>query len=141
MLVDKQTGTVWYVPGGRSTIGCMLSDARCHYPFANDDHSGSLALAFETVLERAGDADVWLLRYDADQPLTMNQLLREQPGYNQLRPVHTGKVYACNVSRSMFYEETPFRPDLLLHDFITILHAPDTTDVHPDSLRYYHHVK
>ena len=79
VLVDKQTGTVWYVPGGRSTIGCMLSDARCSYPFANDRHSGSLALAFETVLERAGDADVWLLRYDADQPLTMSQLLSPPP--------------------------------------------------------------
>lgn len=141
VLVDKQTGTVWYVPGGRSTIGCMLSDARCSYPFADDNHSGSLALAFETVLERAGEADVWLLRYDADQPMTMSQLLREQPGYHQLRPVHNGQVFACNVKKSMFYEETPFRPDLLLHDLITILHAPYPTSIHPDSLRYYHLVR
>ena len=138
VLMDKQTGSVWYVPGGRSTIGHMLQDAHCRYPWAHDDHSGSLALPFESVLEQAGEADVWLLRYDAALPLTMAQLLSEQPGYGQLRPVRQGQVYACNVATSMFYEETPFRPDLLLRDFISILH-PDTTNATP--LRYYHRVE
>lgn len=138
VLMDKQTGSVWYVPGGRSTIGHMLQDAHCRYPWAHDDHSGSLALPFESVLEQAGEADVWLLRYDAAQPLTMAQLLSEQPGYGQLRPVRRHEVYACNVATSMFYEETPFRPDLLLRDFISILH-PDTTNTTP--LRYYHKVR
>ena len=122
----------------RSTIGHMLQDAHCRYPWAHDDHSGSLALPFEAVLEQAGEADVWLLRYDAAQPLTMAQLLSEQPGYGQLRPVRRHEVYACNVATSMFYEETPFRPDLLLRDFISILH-PDTTNTTP--LRYYHRVE
>ncbi len=138
VLMDKQTGSVWYVPGGRSTIGHMLKDAHCRYPWAHDDHSGSLALPFEAVLEQAGEADVWLLRYDAAQPLSMAQLLSEQPGYGQLRPVRRREVYACNVATSMFYEETPFRPDLLLRDFISILH-PDTTNTTP--LRYYHKVR
>ena len=138
VLMDKQTGSVWYVPGGRSTIGHMLQDAHCRYPWAHDDHSGSLALPFEAVLEQAGEADVWLLRYDAAQPLSMAQLLSEQPGYGQRRPVRQGQVYACNVATSMFYEETPFRPDLLLRDFISILH-PDTTNATP--LRYYHRVE
>lgn len=139
VLVDKQTGSVWYVPGGRSTIGCMLADAHCDYPFSSDDHSGSLSLPFETVLERCGEADVWLLRYDADSPLTMNQLLSEQPGYTQLRPVRNGHVFACNVKKSLFYEETPFRPDLLLRDFIAILHAENLSDTL--ALRYYHKVE
>lgn len=134
VLMDKQTGSVWYVPGGRSTIGRMLADAQCQYPFAADDHSGSLSLPFETVLERAGGADLWLLRYDAAEPLTRQQLLSQHPGYNQLRAAHEGRIYACNVSTSMFYEETPFRPDLLLQDFITILH-PDLPGSSP--LRYY----
>jgi iron complex transport system substrate-binding protein len=122
VLVDKQVGTVWYVPGGRSTIGQMLADAQCRYPFAKDDHSGSLPLSFETVLEKAGNADVWLFRYDADNPMTLPQLLTEQRGYDQLRPVATGQVYGCNVRTSLFYEQSPFRPDLLLRDFIQILH-------------------
>jgi iron complex transport system substrate-binding protein len=138
VLMDKQTGSVWYVPGGQSTIGRMLSDAHCRYPFANDDHSGSLPLPFETILERCGDCDVWLLRYDSSEPLTMQQLLSEQAGYKELRPVRNGQVYGCNVQTSMFYEESPFRPDLLLQDFIHILH-PDIPNLPP--LRYYEKVK
>ena len=134
VLMDKQTGSVWYVPGGRSTIGRMLDDAGARYPFAQDEHSGSLPLPFETVLERSGDADVWLFRYDNQQPITRQQLLAEQPGYSQLRPVHEDELYGCNVATSMFYEESPFRPDLLLQDFIQILH-PDLQGLPP--LRYY----
>lgn len=135
VLMDKQTGSVWYVPGGRSTIGQMLADAGADYPFATDDHSGSLALPFEAVLERAGDAPVWLFRYDSQNTLTRQQLLAEHPGYKQLAPVATGQLYGCNVSTSMFYEESPFRPDLLLADFIAILHPEMAAG--NSSLRYY----
>jgi iron complex transport system substrate-binding protein len=138
VLVDKVTGSVWYVPGGRSTIGQMLSDAGARYPWASDDRSGSIALPFETVLERAGDCDVWLLRYSGQQPLTRQQLLSEHRGYNQFRSFREGRVYGCNVEQSMFYEDSPFRPDLLLSDFIKILH-PDIPDL--PALRYYHTVE
>ena len=138
VLVDKVTGSVWYVPGGRSTIGQMLSDAGARYPWASDDRSGSIALSFETVLERAGDCDVWLLRYSGQQPLTRQQLLSEHRGYNQFRSFREGRVYGCNVEQSMFYEDSPFRPDLLLSDFIKILH-PDIPDL--PALRYYHKVE
>ena len=138
VLMDKQTGSVWYVPGGQSTIGQMLQDAQSNYPFTDDEHSGSLALPFEAVLEKAGEADVWLFRYDAPQPITRQQLLSEQPGYPQLRPMRKDQLYGCNVTTSMFYEETPFRPDLLLQDFIHILH-PDIPNL--PSLRYYHKVE
>ena len=134
VLMDKQTGSVWYVPGGRSTIGQLLQDAACHYPFADDEHSGSLPLSFESVLEKAGEADVWLFRYDSDTPLTLSQLLKEQRGYHQLRPVREHHVYGCNVRTSLFYEQSPFRPDYLLQDIIQILRP----ELHAgDSLRYY----
>lgn len=138
VLPDKQTGSVWYVPGGRSTIGQMLKDAGCRYPFADDEHSGSLPLPFETILEKAGDSDIWLFRYDAVRPITRSQLMSEQVGYPQLRAAQTGQLYGCNVTTSMFYEEAPFRPDLLLQDFIQILH-PDIPNM--PSLRYYHKVE
>ena len=138
VVVDKQVGSVWYVPGGRSTIGQMIKDAGGQYPWADDEHSGSLSLPFETVLEKASDAEVWLFRYDSDQAMTSEQLLAEKEGYSQFRAFQTGELYGCNVATSLFYEESPFRPDWLLSDFIQILH-PDITNLPPP--RYYHKVK
>ena len=134
VLIDKLVGSVWYVPGGRSTIGQMVQDAGGQYYWANDDHSGSLSLPFESVLEHSGEAQVWLLRYSSDHAMTLSELLGEQPYYNQLTAYRTGEVYGCNVEQSLFYEQSPFRPDYLLSDFIQILH-PDITNLPP--LRYY----
>lgn len=134
VLVDKITGSVWYMPGGRSTIGQMLQDAGGRYPWATDNQSGSLSLPFETVLERAGESDVWMLRYSADHDLRQAELLSEFHGYSQLKAFRQHEVYGCNVEQSHFYEDTPFHPDRLLCDFLQILH-PDIIGLPP--LRYY----
>lgn len=134
VVVDKQVGSVWYVPGGRSTIGQMIKDAGGRYPWTADEHSGSLSLPFETVLERAGEAEVWLFRYDSDQPMRRGQLLDEKEGYSQFQAFQAGEVYGCNVRMSHFYEESPFRPDWLLNDFIQIFH-PGIDQI--ESLKYY----
>ena len=138
VLMDKQTGSVWYVPGGRSTIGQMITDANARYPWANDNHSGSLSLPFETVLEKAGHCPLWLLRYSSDHNLSLRELQAEHHGYPQLTAFAHGSVYGCNVELSRFYEETPFRPDWLLNDFIVMLH-PEIQGLH--ALRYYHKVE
>ena len=138
VIVDKVVGSVWYMPGGRSTIGQMLQDAGGDYPWADDDQSGSLALPFETVLERGGEADVWMLRYSSDHPWDYRELLSGHHGYSQLRAFRQKEVYGCNVEQSHFYEETPFHPDRLLNDFLQILH-PDIIGLAP--LRYYKKLK
>ncbi len=122
VLMDKQTGSVWYVPGGNSSIGKMITDACADYGWSDDEHSGSLALPFERILEKAGDATVWLFRYNAPQPITYASLLSEHHGYNQFKPFREKRAYGCNTATSTFYEDTPFHPNLLLRDFITILY-------------------
>ena len=134
VLVDKVTGSVWYVPGGKSTLGQLIHDAGGLYPWASDAHSGSVSLPFEAVLEKAGETDTWLFRYSSDHDISYQELLSEHHGYNQFRAFRNRQVYGCNVERSLFYEESPFRPDWLLNDFIRILH-PEQEGL--DSLRYY----
>ena len=75
-----------------------------------------------------------MFRYDGDKAITPSQFLAENDGYNQFRAFQTGELYGCNVRTSRFYEESPFRPDRLLGDFIQILH-PDMKGLPP--LRYY----
>ena len=134
VLLDNVTGSVWYVPGGKSTIGQMIQDAGGNYPWAADEHSGSVSLPFENVLEKAGETDVWLFRYSSDHDITYDELRSEHHGYNQFKAFRDKNVYGCNVELSPFYEETPFRPDWLLNDFIHILH-PELEGLAP--LRYY----
>lgn len=134
VLIDKMVGSVWYVPGGKSTLGQMIKDAGGRYPWATDEHSGSLSLPSETVLERAGDAEVWMYRYSSDHEQTYSELQSGYHGYKQLKAFADKQVYGCNVEKTLFYEESPFRPDLLLSDFIQILH-PDSP--HTTPLRYY----
>ena len=134
VLLDKVTGSVWYVPGGQSTIGQMIQDAGGDYPWAKDEHSGSVSLPFEAVLEKAGEADVWLFRYSSDHDITYAELSAEHHGYDQFSAFRQKNVYGCDVERSPFYEESPFRPDWLLNDFIRILH-PEIEGLEP--LRYY----
>lgn len=122
VLMDKQTGSVWYVPGGKSTIGKMITDAQADYAWAKDDHSGSLALPFERVLESAGHASVWLFRYNSPKSFTYASLLSEHQGYAQFDAFKNQQAYGCNTATSTFYEDTPFHPNLLLRDFITILY-------------------
>jgi iron complex transport system substrate-binding protein len=134
VLVDKVTGSVWYVPGGKSTIGQMIQDANGSYPWAGDAHSGSVSLPFETVLERAGEADVWLFRYSSNHDITYHELTSEHHGYGQFRAFKSREVYGCDVERSPFYEESPFHPERLLNDFMAIFH-PELEGLAP--LRYY----
>ena len=138
VIVDKVVGSVWYMPGGRSTIGQMLQDAGGQYPWATDDQSGSLSLPFETVLERGGESDVWMLRYSSDHDWDYKELLSGHRGYSQLKAFRQHEVYGCNVEQSHFYEDTPFHPDRLLCDFLQILH-PDIIGLPP--LRYYKKLK
>lgn len=121
-IMDKLTGSVWYVPGGQSTIGRLIQDANIQYPWNDDTHSGSLALPFESVLEQGEEASLWFFRYNARTATTLKALLTEGSGYKQFRAFQSGAVYGCNTGTTTFYEDTPFHPDLLLRDFICIAH-------------------
>ena len=133
-VTEMLTGPAWYVPGGRSTTGRLFRDAGGDYAFASMPHSGAVPLAFEAVFDKAGEADVWLIKYNSPHDMTYPRLRAEHAGYAAFKAFRRRNVYGCNTARVPFYEETPFRPDLLLSDFIQILH-PDIQDL--GGLRYF----
>ena len=137
VITERKTGGVWYVPGGQSTIGQMLKDARAHYAFADDHQAGSLSLSFETVLDRAGQSDVWLFKYN-EHPATLQELAAEYSGYRQFKAFRTHNVYACDCMRRPYFEQVSFHPDRLLSDIIQIVH-PDIAGFAP--MQYYERLK
>lgn len=134
ILSELKSGSAWYVPGGRSTVGRLFSDACGRYAFADDTHSGSVPLSFETVFDKAGDADVWIIKYNRDRDMTYSELQADYIGYAGFKAFKTKNIYGCNTDKVPFYEETPFRPDYLLSDLIQILH-PEIGDL--GGLRYF----
>ena len=136
-FTERKMGSIWYVPGGRSTIAQLLRDARVTYPFADDTHSGSLALSFETVLNEAGNSDIWLIKYN-HHPNTRQALLAEEAGYAQFKAFQRGKVFGCDCAAVPYYEEVDFHPDRLLNDILQIAY-PTLNGLAP--LRYYHRMK
>ena len=93
LLMDKQTGSVWYMPGGKSTVGRLISDASVDYPWSGNDDSGSLALPFETVLDKGAACDVWLFRYNSPHDISYDELLSENQGYSQFKAFKNRQAY------------------------------------------------
>ena len=133
VIIDMKIGSVWYVPGGQSTQGRLWADANASYPFAGDTHSGSLALSFETVFDKGGEADIWAIRYNQPMPMTYRQLAADFHGNAELKAFRQRNVYGCNTASNLFYEETPFHPNWLLRDYIQICHP----EIDLGGLRYF----
>lgn len=124
IITEKLTGTTWYVPGGRSSAGKLIADANGGYAFAADTHSGSLAMSFEAILDKAGNADVWVFNHSGTAPMTYPDLLSEYRGYESIKAFKNQNIWFVNSSQVPYFEEISFRPDFLLRDYIILLH-PD----------------
>lgn len=124
VFADLKSGATWYVPGGRSTVGRTFADAGADYVFSDLKNSGSSPLSFETVYEKAKDADIWLIKYNMPEDKTYRDLKNDYAPYVGFRAFRERRVYGCNTGRVPYYEETPFHPEWLLEDLIKIFH-PD----------------
>ena len=135
VLPDRKVGPVWYLPGGESSVGLLYKDAHGVYAYAKDKHSGSLSMPFETVLDKFGQSDFWILSYRGD--FNRAKLLAEFQGYSMLKPCRTGEIYGCKVDSIPYFEEVSWRPDWLLSDLIQLFHP----DLQIAPMHYYHKLK
>ena len=135
ILTERKTGNVWYVPGGKSTMGILLRDAHAKYIFADDQHSGSLSMSPEQIIAKGNQIDVWAFKYFGGNALTKNDLLAEYQGYQALKAFQTGTVYETDTSCEPYFELTSFHPEILLREF-TILSHPEAGDKF-GKLRFY----
>lgn len=134
VLMDTRYMGSWNMPGGKSFMANMLADAGANYPWADDESTSFMPLAFETVLDKAGDADVWLIRYFDSNDMTYQSLEREYKPYSYFEAFKKRNIYGCNTTYAGFYEDLPIHPDYILKDFAAIFHP----DLFPGYvLKYY----
>ncbi len=134
VMCDLKSGATWYTPGGRSSIAGIYADAGASYIFREDKRSGSIPLPFETIFERGQQTHFWLIRYNQPTDKTYGELEQDFAGYAGFRAFRERNIYGCNTHKIPFYEEVPFRPELLLRDLIKIFH-PGLQKEH--QLRYF----
>lgn len=122
VMCELKSGSAWYVPGGRSTTGKLYKDAGGDYVFEHYPNSGAVPLSFETIFDKAQEADVWVMKYNQPTDKTLSGIREDYSPYTRFKAYQQKKVYGCNTAYRRYYEDFPFHPDLVLKDLIRIFH-------------------
>jgi iron complex transport system substrate-binding protein len=130
-VADKPTvmsgivyGNAWFLPGGQNYASRILYDAGCAYLWEENTSNGYLELSFESVYEKAHDADLWI---GVGNYTTLKELEGGDHRYAQFKPFRTRSVYTYDARKgakggSEFLELGYLRPDLILKDLVKIAH-------------------
>ena len=129
MFQDK-----WYLPKGTSWGSQLLKQAKGNYLWYASTGTGSLALSFETVFDKAKDAEIWIT---SGQYKSLAEMKKANPHYEQFVAFKTKKVYSFVRKEKnggiLYYELAPNRPDLVIKDIVKILHP----ELLPDHRLYF----
>ena len=114
----------WYLPKGTSWGSLLLSQANADYLWKGTTGTGSLSLSFETVFEKAQNADVWIT---SGQFSNLKEMTDSNPHYDQFKAFQDKNVYSFSGKKGktggiLYYELAPNRPDIVLKDLVKILH-------------------
>jgi iron complex transport system substrate-binding protein len=114
----------WYLPKGTSWGSLLLKEANSNYLWQKTSGTGSLSLSFETVFEKAKNADIWIT---SGQFSTLKEMTNSNSHYNQFEAFKNKNVYSFSGKKGktggiLYYELAPNRPDIVLKDIVKILH-------------------
>ena len=114
----------WFMPQGNSWGCYFIKDAFADYLWKETKGTGSLALSFETVLEKAKHADFWI---GPGQFTSLKEMANANAHYTQFSAFKNKKVYSFSSKKGktggiIYYELAPNHPDLVLKDILKIIH-------------------
>ncbi|MCB0383395.1 MAG: ABC transporter substrate-binding protein [Psychroserpens sp.] len=115
---------VWYLPNGTSPEAQFLKDAHTNYLWSDTKETGSIALSFETVFEKAKDAQLWLSPsyFTSYKDLKDSNSHYEEFDAFKNRMIYTFSNTTGKTGGVLYYELGTSRPDLVLKDMIKICH-------------------
>lgn len=117
-------GDAWFLPGGHNYAAQLFKDAGCKYLWEDNESSGFLQLPFESVYEKAHDADLWI---GTGTFKTLEEIRAADSRYARFAPLQESRVYNYDARQGArggneFLELGYLRPDLILMDLIKIAH-------------------
>lgn len=133
-------GGTWFMPGGDSFAAIFLQDAGANFLWSDTNETGSLELSFESVLEKAEDAEYWI---GASNFKSREDMLMSDERYELFKAFKENNVftYTLNVTEfggNDFFEMGYARPDWILSDLVKILHPGLIKD---EAFHFYQQVK
>lgn len=115
---------VWYLPAGESFIGKYFEDAQTNYLWKDTKGTGSLSLNFESVLDKAQNAEIWIgcsMNENKEQMYNSNEHYAQFSAFKK-NNIYTFAKYKGATGGMFYFELAPIRPDLVLKDIIKITH-------------------
>ena len=116
LLPEMPWSGQWTLPGSGSSSTKLYADAGADYLFADLQGNGGIPLSTEKVVDKAVDADIWLIKHHG--LLDRQQMNADTPLLSGIK----APIWWCDTSVTLLYEETPFHPERLLENLIAILH-------------------
>ena len=136
VLLGAPWEDVWYISPSNSYTGRLIEDAGGDYLFSDLRESNSVPFSVEAVFKRAADADIWINPGTSD---SMSEIATADHRLSALPVCGSGEVWN-NRKRitpeggNDYWESAVVRPDLLLMDFVYIIHP----ELLPDYTPYYY---
>ncbi len=115
---------VWYLPNGTSAEAQFLNDANANYLWSDTKETGSIALSFEAVFDKAQTTDLWLSPsyYSSYEALEKSNAHYKQFSAFKDKNIYTFSNTTGKTGGVTYYELGMARPDLVLKDMIKICH-------------------
>ena len=116
----------WNLPAGESFTARLYKDANTNYLWKDSKGQGSLVLNFESVLDRAREADFWI----GSGIYTRRKDLIEANGhYSEFKAYDQNRIYTFSKRKGdgggiIYFELGPLQPHVVLKDLIKVTH-PD----------------
>lgn len=134
-------GDVWYMPGGKSFMAQLISDANGNYLWNDNQNTGSLPLSFEQVYAKAKDGNFWI---NLSGIKSKQELIGFEPRYSEFAAFKNSGIYNNNritnaLGYSTYWETGMIHPDRILSDLVLILH-PQLKSQIKNNLFYYQQI-
>ena len=121
ILSENIINGTWYVPGGDSYMAQIFADAGGSYAWSDVHTTGSIPLDMPRVLEKAHDADVWLIK-SLDSSFSYTKLKEQNVLNAEFKAFKEQKIFFCDTEHTTLFHDFPFHPQLLLKEYIAIFH-------------------
>ncbi|MGZ5263140.1 MAG: ABC transporter substrate-binding protein, partial [Kaistella sp.] len=123
VLANEMYGNQWFLPGGKTNLATLISDANATYINAENKDSKAVPLSFEEVFSKSQNAEFWV---NVGNHKSRKELLQINPNYSKMNVFNRGKLYTVSGkekgSANDFFESGVVRADVVLKDYIKIFH-------------------